>query len=227
MMLSPTHDDIWEAGKQTAGENPLISRRVAVGGALGIATMIAIGGFSKAFAGSKDFLRPPGGQDYDTFIGACIKCDRCRSACPRGAISVCTISDGIVNARLPQMNFRLGSCDMCEGEYKCIAACQTGALTVFDSARDKMGLPVIDKSECLLYGTSGECDARCIDSCKWEALSLDGDGRLVLDEDKCNGCGACEYVCPSASYGSYSGSGRRGINIECVGTRAEGSVSYG
>ena len=42
---------------------------------------------------------------------------------------------------------------------------------------------------------------------------IDGEGRLVVDEEKCNGCGACELACVAGSYGSYGGSGLRGINI--------------
>ena len=44
-------------------------------------------------------------------------------------------------------------------------------------------------------------------------LTIDGEGRLVVDEEKCNGCGACELACVAGSYGSYGGSGLRGINI--------------
>jgi ferredoxin-type protein NapG len=195
---------------------PLLSRRAMVGGAIGVAAMFAVGGASKALAGESDFLRPPGGQDFANFIGACVKCDRCRSACDREAISVCTIRDGMINARLPKMDFRSGRCDMCDGAYKCIVACPTLALAAFNSEQDKIGLAVIDKNECLIYGVSGHCSAPCINSCKWEALALDEADRLVLDQEKCNGCGACEFVCPSDSYKSYSGTGRRGINIEVL-----------
>ncbi len=193
---------------------PGLTRRSLIGGSIGIAALLALGGGAKAFASDGDFLRPPGGQDYEHLLGACVRCDRCRSACDRGAISVCTVSDGILNARLPQMNYRFGYCDMCGGEYRCIAACPTGALTSFDADSDKIGVAVIDETECLTYILSGKCDARCIDACAWDALSLDDAGRLQIDQSKCNGCGACQYVCPSNAYGSYSGSGRRGINVE-------------
>lgn len=201
------------AAQPVAGE-PLLSRRTLLTGAVGIATLLAVGGGAKAFASDGTFLRPPGGQDYEHFAGACIKCDRCRSACDRGAIAVCSVEDGILNARMPKMNYRFGACDMCDGAYRCIAACPTGALVPFDSERDRIGLAVIDTDECLTYNSSGHCDARCIDACAWEALSLGGDGKLRIDESRCNGCGACEYVCPSSAYGSYSQSGRRGINVE-------------
>lgn len=176
--------------------------------------MCALGGGLRAFAADGDFLRPPGGQDYERFAAACIKCDRCRSACDRHAIAVCLTSDGLLNARMPKMNFRGGACDMCGGAYRCIAACPTGALAAFDADRDKIGVAVVDADECLTYNTSGHCDARCIKACAWGALSLDGGGKLRVDESRCNGCGACEYVCPSSAYGMYGGSGRRGVNVE-------------
>lgn len=201
----------------TEKREPGLTRRSLIGGSIGAVALLALGGGAKAFASDGDFLRPPGGQDYERMLGACIRCDRCRSACDREAISVCTVSDGILNARLPRMNYEFGYCDMCGGAYRCIAACPTGALTAFDADADKIGVAVIDESECLTYILSGKCDARCIDACSWDALSLDDAGRLQIDQSKCNGCGACQHVCPSNAYGSYSGSGRRGINVE-VGT---------
>ncbi len=196
------------------GRGPTLSRRAVVGGVVGVASMFAVGGGVKAFAGDRDFLRPPGGQDYDHFVGACIKCDRCRSICDRGAIAVCTTGDGLLHARMPKMNYREGYCDTCDGEYRCIATCPTQALTSFDAEADKIGLAVIDTDECLTYSTSGHCDARCTNACAWDALYLNESGRLEIIEDRCNGCGACEYVCPSSTYGYYSNSNLRGINVE-------------
>ena len=42
------------------------------------------------------------------------------------------LTPGIIGARLPIMDFREGYCDMCDGAFRCIAACPTGALTAFD-----------------------------------------------------------------------------------------------
>lgn len=195
---------------------PGVSRRELVGGCAVAAALLVLGGAGKAFASDGDFLRPPGGQDYEQFLGACIRCDRCRSACDREAITVCTVSDGIVNARLPRMSFQFGYCDMCDGEYKCIKACPTHALAPFDAEADKIGVAEIDPDECLTYILSGKCDARCVGACQWEALWLDEQGRLQIDQDKCNGCGACQFLCPSSAYGTYSGSGHKGINVVAV-----------
>lgn len=199
--------------KKADPRRPGMTRRELVGGCAGAVALLALGGGAKAFASEGDILRPPGGQDLERLIGACIRCDRCRSACDREAITVCTVSDGILNARLPKMSFQFGYCDMCDGAYRCINACPTGALGSFDAEADKIGVAQIDTEECLTYILSGTCDARCVNACEWEALWLDDSGRLQIDEEKCNGCGACQYVCPSNAYGTYSGSGHKGINV--------------
>lgn len=136
------------------------------------------------------------------------------AACPLAAIGVEGLTPGIIGARLPIMDFREGYCDMCDGAFRCIAACPTGALTAFDPYVDKIGMAVVDEAECQLYGISGTCNAPCIDACEWDALSLDENGRLVVDEKRCNGCGACEYVCPTSAYRNYDASNKRGINVE-------------
>ncbi|RNL40811.1 4Fe-4S ferredoxin [Slackia equolifaciens] len=205
-------------GGPTERQAPSVSRRTMVEGAVAAAAVLALGGTVKAFAGETPQLRPPGGQDEGLLQGACIRCDRCRAVCPTHAIGVGYLKDGIINARTPCMDFRSGYCDMCGGEFLCIKACPTGALTSFDPHKDKIGVAVVDEDECQLYGVSAKCNAPCIDACEYEALYLDDNGRLVVDEEKCNGCGACEYVCPTSAYRSYDGTGRRGINIEMKGT---------
>ena len=103
---------------------------------------------------------------------------------------------------------------MCGGDPRCIAACPTGALAPFDPEADKIGVAVVDEGECELFGVSGHCSAPCVDACEWGALRIDEQGRLVVDEERCNGCGACENVCVAGSYGGYAASGKRGVNIK-------------
>ena len=191
-----------------------ISRRSLIEGGIAAAALIATGGVTAAFGQSEEALRPPGGQNPDRLWEACIRCDRCRAACPTNAIGVESLSSNIIGARLPVMKFRDGYCTMCDGEYRCIQACPTGALCAFDPHADKIGLAVVDEKECQLYGYSGTCAAPCVDSCPWNALSLDDAKRLVVDERRCNGCGACEQACPTNAYGNYDGTSRRGINVE-------------
>lgn len=199
---------------QSPGRPLHITRRSLLQGAFGIAALAALGGTSSALASETNLLRPPGGQDVDRFFGACIRCDRCVGACPTHAIGYATVEDGLLNLRTPVMRFRIGACDMCDGTFRCVAACPTGALTTFDPSQDAIGKAVIDLEECELFGVSGHCSAPCKEVCAWDALRIDADGRLAVDEDKCNGCGACELACVSGAYGGYGASGRRGINIE-------------
>ena len=107
------------------------------------------------------------------------------------------------------MDFRRGICDFCG---KCIEVCPTAALAPFDERTEKIGLAVVNADECLAYRSTG-CKV-CYDKCPYDAITLTGDNRPVVDERRCNGCGVCEYYCPSASFGSYSGSAKRGINVE-------------
>ncbi len=198
------------------GAPALITRRALMEGVAGAAALLALGGEGAAYAGEPQ-LRPPGGQSDDTFYGACIRCGACRSACPTKAVGVGHLRDGMVNAMTPVMDFHSGYCDMCDGGFRCIAACPTGALTAFDPFRNKIGIAVIDEKECQLYGVSAACNAPCVDACAYDALSIDENGRLVVAEDRCNGCGACEYVCPTSAYRNYDGRGKRGINVEARG----------
>lgn len=103
-----------EDGGATRLQKPGLSRRSLIGGAAMAAGLLAFGGATAAFGGETDRLRPPGGQDDDRFWGACIRCDRCRAACPLAAIGVEGLTPGIIGARLPIMDFREGYCDMCE-----------------------------------------------------------------------------------------------------------------
>lgn len=201
-----------DAGEKRAS----FSRRTLVTGAVGVAALLAVGGVGKAVAGERTLLRPPGAQDEARLLGACIKCDRCRSVCPENVIDVAHLEDGFVNARTPKMNFHRGYCTFCEGEYRCVTVCPTSAIAFgFDEPADKIGVAAIDTEQCLLFRSgSGKCSRECVAACAYGALSTDDAGRIVVDEAKCNGCGACEYECPSASYGSFTGSERRGINVE-------------
>lgn len=200
--------------EDSAEKNPGLTRRRLVEGLVGAATLVAVGGVADAFAGGEMLMRPPGGQSEGSLLGTCIRCDRCRSICPRDAIGIATIEDGLINVRTPKMNFRIGYCDACNGSFKCIHSCPTSTLNSFDKTSQKLGIAVIDLDRCETYGISARCKVDCITACPEQALSLDKNNRLVIDGTLCWGCGICEYACPSNSYRVYTGSSKRGINIE-------------
>lgn len=206
---------------------PVMSRRSLVAGGVGVAALLALGGGATlAWATDRQALRPPGGQDAQRMLGLCIRCDRCRQACPMDVIVSSGVEDGLVSIRAPKLNFRsravtrtlgtteyhevsTGYCDFCDPDKiggqqkKCVAACPTGALQPFEELVDRIGIAVIDPVFCINYPQMGQTPTGCrvcVDACPYGAISLSAEQRPQVDAAVCNGCGKCELVCPSASY---------------------------
>ncbi|WP_276915662.1 4Fe-4S dicluster domain-containing protein [Parvibacter caecicola] len=188
---------------------PTLSRRGLLAGAGCVAVMAVIGGAGRAFAGDGSLLRLPGAQDEQRFLATCLKCDKCRSVCPQNCVSLATVEEGLVVARTPKLDFHKGYCDFCD---RCIEVCPTGALRPFSPDQEKLGVAVIDQEECIAWKQGG-C-VKCVEACPYQVVALNQNGRPVVDAQRCNGCGACEFACPSATFMSYSGSRRRGINVQ-------------
>lgn len=195
---------------------PELKRRTFLVGVAAVMTNFMVGGVAYALNGDEELLRPLGGQDEERFIGACLKCDRCRSICPQSCITISVLSDGLVNARTPHIDFRKNYCTFCG---KCVEVCPTAALAEFDKTIDKIGIAVVNEDECIAFNHGG-CQ-KCVDTCDYDAIALNDAGQPVVDENKCNGCGICEFVCPSSTMTSYSGSKYRGINV----VKAGGSIA--
>lgn len=198
----------------------VISRRSLVVGAVGTAALCALG-TTKAF-GQTALVRPPGGQDESLLLEGCVRCGRCVEACPHGVVKFARMEDGFVNMRTPVLSFEANWCDWCEdeGTPRCVAVCPTGALRLPDGASFEsvvMGRAEIDEESCLAYRDNG-CRL-CADACPLEAILVNEDNRVVVREERCNGCGACEAVCPSLQYGSV---GNRGVNERAIVVRAKG-----
>jgi ferredoxin-type protein NapG len=176
----------------------------SVGGA---AVMLGIGGLK--FTASEPVVRPPGGQNEDQVISACIRCERCLEICPRSVIAPTHIEQGILDMRTPRMDFSRDFCDWCEeengGDPLCVKMCPTKALKLPDGATAEntiLGKAVIIKDWCLAYKMTG-CRF-CYDACPYEAMELDENNRPYVIDEKCNGCGACEAVCVSLQNASIS-----------------------
>lgn len=102
---------------------PLLSRRAffgLVGQGVGV---VAIGGLVRFLEPNHfKFDRPPGAVIEEEFLSLCIRCDKCRKACPWDLIVPVPISEGFIDAGTPIVH---GNCRHC---WLCIPVCPTGAL---------------------------------------------------------------------------------------------------
>ena len=203
----------------TGEKKTSLSRRSFALGAGGAIALLGLGGTLK-LVGSEPVCRPPGGQDEDAFIGACLRCEKCREICPNHALIPTSIEQGLLNARTPTFDFKKGWCDYCaeayEGIPQCVAVCPTEALRLPADATPEtviLGKAFIVEEWCLGWQLRG-C-RRCLDECPYEAIELDAYDRPVVIAEKCNGCGKCELVCISMMGGSlYRGATDRAITIK-------------
>ena len=87
----------------------------------------------------------------------------------------------------------------CEGEISCLCACRTcccGALKSLKFGGTNASGPsrfvvAYDESKCVLCET-------CVGVCPMEAISI-SDQKLVIEFDRCIGCGLCVFNCPEGS----------------------------
>ena len=55
----------------------------------GTAALVGLG--AVRYAGSAPLVRPPGGQDEDALVSACIRCEKCYEVCPLSLIHISLI----------------------------------------------------------------------------------------------------------------------------------------
>lgn len=151
-------------------------------------------------------LRPPGALDTEDFLGQCIKCGQCVSACPYETLRLATPGDSLPIGT-PYFEPRETPCYLCD-DIPCQAACPTGALgTPLESVNDaRMGLAVLTDHENCLSWRGLRCEI-CYRDCPLadEAIMLREKPRgrskhavfvPEVQSDACTGCGICEQACP-------------------------------
>ena len=128
-------------------------------------------------------LRPPGFTEE--LRGECRECEACLSVCPSGCLEKRPDLPG------PVFVPRRGSCTSC---LQCIDVCPRGVLAVSEEGeRLRPGLALPENDRCLAH--RGGCFT-CPERCPEQAIRIDSGTGLVVDQERCTGCGTCENVCP-------------------------------
>lgn len=146
-------------------------------------------------------LRPPGSVEESCFTGVCVRCGNCAQVCPSRIIQPDFGTSGVSGLLTPRLRFDRGYCR--EDCHRCNTVCPSGAiarLSLADKRRRVIGQAAVDLHFCRL-AIGGECTA-CIRHCPYQAIGMHrADGGFSNEPtvalDRCNGCGACEMVCPT------------------------------
>lgn len=142
----------------------------------------------------REFFRPPGTGSELEFLTSCTRCGICKDACPENIIHLFSLSSGAKLVNTPYMNPNNSPCTFCN---KCIDVCPTDALSLEGEMR--VGTAKVIEHTCLTF-KNVMCDY-CIYSCPTKgAISLQN-GRPVVNEQLCTGCGQCVSSCISETKG--------------------------
>ena len=147
-------------------------------------------------------MRPPGAVSEELFAGACLRCGNCVRACPSRIIHPDTGQAGIAGLLAPVISYGTEYC--LEDCNACTRVCPSGALeqlTLEEKGKYIIGEALVDGSLCLVTLAEKDCDA-CAQACPYDAVEIHWDEEQyiaypLIDIDRCNGCGACEVVCPT------------------------------
>ena len=146
---------------------------------------------------------PPGAKGIKNFTSHCTGCQLCVSVCPNNVLRP---SADLLTLMQPHSSYEKGFCrPECT---KCSEVCPAGAIvkiTAEQKTSIQIGHAVWDAGLCLPMAQGIRC-GNCARHCPAGAIqlvSVDPDDTSenavmfpVVDEEKCIGCGACEYVCP-------------------------------
>jgi ferredoxin len=155
-----------------------------------------------AARGDQAPLRPPGAVEEQGFAGLCIRCGNCIRACPSKIIHSDVGQAGLAGFLAPVIQYEKKYC--LEDCRACTQVCPSGALTELDLEQKRryvIGEALVDGTICWVPLGRKDCDA-CVRSCPFDAVQMHWDeGKYIayplVDTGKCNGCGACEVVCPT------------------------------
>ena len=154
-------------------------------------------------------LKPAGSNSVKNFSKHCTSCQLCVSECPN---QVLRPSTGLQTLLQPEMSFERGYCrPECT---RCSDVCPSGAIrpiTVAEKSSISIGYAVVVKQNCL--AAKGENCGNCAAKCPAGAIKMVSDpstGHTIptVNENRCIGCGKCEYLCPVRPFSAIYVEGR-------------------
>lgn len=149
-------------------------------------------------------VRPAGSVSQRHFESHCTACQLCVGACPN---KVLRPSQELSRWMQPELQFEEGYCMItCN---RCSEVCPTEAITpiqLSDKSSIRTGHAVWIKDNCVV-GTDQVACGSCAEHCPTGAITMVsgqsvGINGLIpaVDEEKCIGCGKCEYLCPARPF---------------------------
>ncbi len=208
-----------EEGKHNAGRRAFISSSVIAATAIALeAQEKKVDGGYAAVTAKKAPERtnpivPFGAVSLRHFHQHCTRCQLCVSQCPNDVLRPSTSLDRLM---LPEMSYENGWCrPECT---KCSEVCPAGAIleiTPEEKTAIHVGTASVDLDLCVVNRDNVHC-GNCARHCPAGAIMMvrknpDDENSLRIPtvlEDRCIGCGACEFLCPSRPYSAIHVNGR-------------------
>ena len=149
-------------------------------------------------------ITPPGSVSARHMQKKCTACQLCVSSCPNNVLRPYT---DLMHFMQPEMSFERGYCrPECT---RCSEVCPTSAIkpiTREEKTMQHVGHAVWIKKNCVVLTDDVSC-GNCARHCPTGAIQMmdyEGPNGTVkvpaVDENKCIGCGACEYLCPARPF---------------------------